>query len=91
MLNAVLDAEPARTLNKFSFRLELQSLAALPTVLATVSRLGCRIVRVRADRTKAVVSLLVPDHVAHRVQGCLGQLIEVLAVEKVSGGAEHER
>ncbi len=63
-----------------AFRLELQSLQALLSVLATVSRLGGRLAFVRADGTQAVVGVLALPHTEHRVELLLTQLVEVIAV-----------
>jgi hypothetical protein len=73
-----------------AFHLELQSLQALLSVLATVARLGGRIAFVRAAGTQAVIGLLALPHTAHRVPLLLAQLIEVIAVAAIAWPAGEE-
>src|SRR5262249_17983714 len=65
------------------FRLELQELSALLTVLATVARSGAMIESVHASGPFAILGLWVPPHAAHRIKPRLEQLVEVLAVGEI--------
>jgi hypothetical protein len=69
-------------LQAIALTLEMQSSAALFTVLATVARLNCRITHLDATERHAALGVLAPRRVAHRVLPCLGQVIEVLAVRE---------
>jgi hypothetical protein len=77
-------SEDIADLKLLTFQLELHSLQALLTVLTTVARLGCRIAHVHTVASQADLGVLAPIHIAHRVRGCLGQLIEVLAVSETT-------
>jgi hypothetical protein len=73
-------AEVGSELTPLAFHLELHSMQALLSVLATVARLGGRIAFVRAAGTQALVGLWALPHTAHRVPLVLAQLVEVGAV-----------
>jgi hypothetical protein len=60
--------------------LTLQSPDALVTVLTTVARLGCRLTRGVAVGVRAVLGVLAPTRIAHRIAPLLEQLVEVLDV-----------
>jgi hypothetical protein len=60
--------------------LEMESSAALLTVLTAVARLGCRTTHVHATERHAALGVLAPRRVAHRLRACLGELVEVLMV-----------
>jgi hypothetical protein len=77
--------EENREMKSVTALLQLQSPAALLAVLTTVARLGCRLSYVQAAGKQAALGVLAPAQVAHRVLPCLGQLIEVLAVEEAIG------
>jgi hypothetical protein len=64
--------------------LELQSPSALLTVLTTIARLGAHHTRVLAGERQAVVEVLAPRRVAHRVAPCVEGLIDVLTVSRKS-------
>jgi hypothetical protein len=80
----------AEGLTPLAFRLELQSTGALLTVLTTMARLGCRTPYVLAAEQQVTIGVLAPPRVAHRVQKCLNEIIEVLAVSEttISTGEE---
>ena len=63
--------------------LEMQSSAALLTVLTTVARLGCLTTHIYATERQAALGVRAPRRVAHRLLPCLGELIEVLSVREV--------
>jgi hypothetical protein len=67
-------------LQPVALALEMQSPAAMLTVLTTVARLGCRATRVDATERHAALGVLAPRRVAHRLLPCLGQVIGILAV-----------
>jgi hypothetical protein len=62
--------------------LELQSSSSLLTVLATVARLGGQLSRIHAVESRAVLSVRIAPHLAHRIVPCLGQVIGVLSVRE---------
>jgi hypothetical protein len=68
--------------------LTLETPDALVTVLTTVARLGCHLSRVEADGVRAVLAVLAPARVAHRVAPLLDQLVDVLAVAEAEDGEE---
>jgi hypothetical protein len=74
------EAEPAPCCHALAFELELQSLSGLLTVLTTVARLGGNLTCLEAAQGKARLGVDVPRQVAHRLEGLLGQLVEVLCV-----------
>lgn len=67
-------------LQSMALVLEMQSSAALLTVLTTVARLGCRTTHVYATERQAALGVRAPRRVAHRLLPCLQELIEVLCV-----------
>lgn len=71
-----------------SLALELQSLTALMTVMTTVARLGCQVRELHAAGQQAVLGVLAPRRVAHRLLPCLGELVEVLRVDEVVPGMD---
>jgi hypothetical protein len=73
-------SQPEADFVPLAFRLELQSMSALATVLTTVAQLGARIAYVQAAELHATIALLAAPHVAHRVRGRLAQIIETIAV-----------
>jgi hypothetical protein len=90
-----MQAEPSRgvststisdisSFKPLAFRLELQSMPILLTVLANVARLGCSISHVSAKIEFVELAILAPPHVAHRVESCLAQIIGVLAISLFS-------
>jgi hypothetical protein len=81
----VSPAEAANDFQPVSLTLEMASSAALLPVLTTVARLGCRITCVHATERQAALGVLAPRRLAHRLQPCLGQLIDVLAVTEAPG------
>jgi hypothetical protein len=70
-------------LRPIAVALEVQSSAALLSVLTTIARLGCRTTHVYATERQAALGVLAPRRVAHRVLPCLRELIEVVAVVEV--------
>ena len=84
----VSPAWPDETSSDFqpvALMLEMESSAALLDVLTTIARLGCRITHVYATERQAALGVLAPRRLAHRLQPCLGQLIDVLAVTEAPG------
>jgi len=77
-------ADTKREPRPLAFRLELQSMAALLTVLATVARLGGQVTYLLAAEPSATIGLIAPAHVAHRVHLALAQLIEVIEVSEAT-------
>jgi hypothetical protein len=73
-------AEAGADFQPVALALEMESSAALLTVLTTVARLGCRTTHVHASERHAALGVLAPRRVAHRLLPCLGQLIDVLTV-----------
>jgi hypothetical protein len=73
-------AEAGADFQPVALALEMESAAALLTVLTTVARLGCRTTHVHATERHAALGVLAPRRVAHRLLPCLEQLIDVLAV-----------
>jgi hypothetical protein len=63
--------------------LEMQSSAALLTVLMTVARLGCCTTHIYATERQAALGVRAPRRVAHRLLPCLQELIEVFSVLEV--------
>ena len=57
-----------------AFRLELQSMQALLTVLANVARLGCAISQLTAIDSLVNLHIVAPTRLAHRVETCLTQI-----------------
>src|SRR5262249_35267584 len=69
-------------LKPIALALEMQSEAALLTVLTTIARLGCRTTHVYATERQAALGVLAPRRVAHRLLPCLRELLDVLAVRE---------
>jgi hypothetical protein len=65
------------------FELELQSLSGLLTVLTTVARLGGNLTCLEAAQCQARLGVDMPLQVAHRLEGLLGQIVEVLRVRSL--------
>ncbi len=81
-----IHALAARDLAEFkslAFRLELQSMQALLTVLANVARLGCTISQLTAIDCLVNLHIVAPTRLAHRVESCVAQIIGVLSVSSV--------
>lgn len=75
--------EPADT-RRLAFEVELQSLSSLVTVLSALAALGADLLYVRALERTACIVLNIPRHLAHRVQGRLGQIIEIITVSEIT-------
>jgi hypothetical protein len=85
-VSSTTPAEGINDVQPVALVLEMQSSAALLSVLTTVARLGCHTTHVHATERQATLGVLAPCRVAHRLLPCLGELIEVLAVREASAG-----
>ena len=81
--NSATPENPVRA--QLAFRLDLQSMPVLLTVLANVARLGCDLHHLSASDAQARVTVLVPVRLAHRVESCLAQIVGVLSVSLIPG------
>jgi len=82
--------EAPHDLIPLAFRLELQSMPALLSVLTTVARLGGCVTYVLAAELLVSIRLLAPGRVAHRIQLAFEQLVEVVAVSATDGAIRQE-
>jgi hypothetical protein len=73
-------AGESNELRAVALTLEMQSSTTLLTVLTTIARLGCRTTHVLATQRLAILSVLAPRRLAHRLVPSLQELVDVLAV-----------